>query len=87
MVYRRHRGGRHRPIADQTHGYGIQDARKETAAPVETAHRSITICHLGNIAMRLGRDKLRWDPVKEQFVGDKEANQWLDRPKRGPWKV
>ncbi len=41
--------------------------------PVEVAHRSITICHLGNIAMRLGRDLLRWDPDKEQIVGDDEA--------------
>ena len=28
-----------------------------------------------------------WDPAKEQFIGDAEANQWLDRAKRGPWKV
>jgi len=43
-------------------------SRKETAAPAETAHRSITICHLGNIALRLGREKLKWDPEKEQIV-------------------
>ena len=62
-------------------------SRKETVAPVETAHRSITICHLGNIAMRLGREKLKWDPVKEQIVDDAEANKMLSRPYRGDWKL
>jgi predicted dehydrogenase len=62
-------------------------SRKETAAPVETAHRSITICHLGNIAMRLGRDRLKWDPVKEQVLDDAEAAKMLSRPYREPWKL
>jgi hypothetical protein len=62
-------------------------SRKETAAPVETAHRSITICHLGNIAMRLGRKKLKWDPVKEQILDDTEAAKMLSRPYRAPWKL
>jgi hypothetical protein len=30
---------------------------------------------------------LKWDPAKEQFIGDEQANQWLDRPKREPWKI
>jgi predicted dehydrogenase len=60
-------------------------SRRETAAPVEVAHRSITICHLGNIAMRLGRKSLRWDPVKEQILGDAEASRMLSRPYRAPW--
>ena len=62
-------------------------SRKETAAPVEIAHRSITICHLGNIAMRLGREKLKWDPVKEQILDDAEASKWLSRHYRAPWKL
>jgi len=62
-------------------------SRKETVAPVETAHRSITICHLGNIAMRLGRDTLKWDPAKEQIIDDVEAAKMLSRPYRGPWKL
>ncbi len=61
--------------------------RGPTAAPVEVAHRSITICHLGNIAMRLGRDRLRWDPTAERIVGDDEANAMLARPYRDPWKL
>lgn len=62
-------------------------SREACAAPVETAHRSITICHLGNIAMRLGREKLRWDPAKEQIEGDAEASKMLSREYRDPWKL
>jgi predicted dehydrogenase len=62
-------------------------SRKPTAAPIEVAHRSITICHLGNIAMRLGRERLKWDPVKEQILDDAEAAKMLSRPYREPWKL
>ncbi len=53
---------------------------------VEIAHRTCTVCHLGNIAYELGRP-LKWDPQKEAFPGDAEANRMLDRPKREPWRV
>ena len=59
-------------------------SRKETIAPIETAHRSITIVHLGNIAMLTGRD-LKWDPQKEKIIGDPGANDMLSRPYRAPW--
>jgi len=62
-------------------------SRQPTAAPVEVAHRSITICHLGNIAMRLGREQLRWDPRTEQIIGDEEASKMLSRPYRAPWTM
>lgn len=62
-------------------------SRKEPAAPCEVAHRSITICHLGNIAMRLGREVLKWDPDKEQILGDPEAARMLSREYRSPWKL
>jgi predicted dehydrogenase len=62
-------------------------SRGPTAAPVEVAHRSITIGHLGNIAMRLGRATLKWDPRTERIVGDDEAGKWLGRPYREPWKL
>jgi predicted dehydrogenase len=62
-------------------------SRQPTAAPVEVAHRSITICHLGNIALRLGRDKLRWDPRTERMIGDDEASQMLSRSYRPPWSA
>jgi predicted dehydrogenase len=61
-------------------------SRQDPVANVEAGHRSATICHLGNIAMLLER-KLQWDPVKEEFPGDAEANCWLDRPKREPWRL
>jgi predicted dehydrogenase len=62
-------------------------SRKEPIAPAEVAHRSITICHLGNIAMRLHRESLKWDPKKEQIIGDSEASLMLARPHRSPWKL
>jgi predicted dehydrogenase len=61
-------------------------SRNETVAPAEVAHRSITVCHLGNIAMLLGRD-LKWDPAKEQIIGDNAAQWMLNRPYRAPWKL
>ena len=62
-------------------------SRGPTAAPVEVAHRSITICHLGNIAMRLGRETLKWDPRTERILGDDEAARMLSRPYRDPWRL
>jgi len=58
--------------------------RKETVAPAEAGHRSVSVCHLGVISMRLGR-KLNWDPQKQQFVNDEEADKWLSREQRKPW--
>lgn len=51
-------------------------SRKETICPIETAHRSTSICHLSQIAL-LTKRKLTWDPVKEQFKDDPEANALL----------
>lgn len=61
-------------------------SRAKTIAPPEIAHRSASICHIGNIAMRLGR-KLQWDPDKERFVNDEEANRYLSMPLRAPWTL
>ena len=60
--------------------------RKEPICPLETAHHAYVICNLSNIAARLKR-KLRWDPAKEIFPGDEEANRLLERPMRAPWKL
>ncbi len=61
-------------------------ARKDPIEPVEIGHRTATLCHLGNIAMLLKR-KIRFDPEKEQIVGDDEANRMLRRPMRPPWRI
>ncbi|MHC4403836.1 MAG: Gfo/Idh/MocA family protein [Planctomycetota bacterium] len=61
-------------------------SRKRPIADVEIGHRSTTVCHLGNIARWVGR-KLRWDPEKEVFPGDDEANAYLDRPRRKPYEL
>jgi predicted dehydrogenase len=60
---------------------------KPTIAPAEVGHRSITIAHLANIAIRLGRSGLRWDPVAEQVIDDSVTNAMLSRPMRQPYAV
>lgn len=60
--------------------------RGNTICPVDVAVRTDTICHLTDICTRLGR-KLRWDPVKEDFVDDPEASRFLSRPMRSPWHL
>jgi len=61
-------------------------SRKEPICPVEVGHRSNSLCVITDIAMKLDR-KLKWDPVKEIFPGDDEANAMLSRPRRGPWQL
>ncbi|MCF6286266.1 MAG: Gfo/Idh/MocA family oxidoreductase, partial [Candidatus Hydrogenedentes bacterium] len=55
--------------------------RETPNAEMEIGHRSTTVCHLGNIARWTGR-KLTWDPAKEEFVNDLEANRYLKRAQR-----
>ena len=59
-------------------------SRKGTVAPIEVAHRSISLAHLGNIALRTGRD-LRWDPKNERVIDDATATGMLRREFRSPW--
>ena len=61
-------------------------SRKLPISDIVTQHRSVSICHLGNIAMWLGR-KLRWDPDKETFIGDDEANARLRREQRQGYEI
>ncbi len=60
--------------------------RKESGGHVEAAHRAITIAHLANISLRLGR-KIKYDPVKEEVVGDDVANRLVYQPMREPWHL
>ncbi len=76
-----------RVMVSSDHMGNFIDCMKSRKAPIcsaETGHRSATLCHLGVTAIRLGR-KLNWDPVKEQYVDDAEANQYLAREMREPF--
>jgi len=59
---------------------------KRTYAPAEIGHRTVTVSHIGNLAMLLGR-KLQWNPEEERFVDDEEANAMLSRKQREPWTI
>jgi predicted dehydrogenase len=61
-------------------------SKKPTICPAEVGHRSASICHLGNIGYELRRP-LKWDPDKEQFLGDDEANKLVARAMREPWTL
>lgn len=73
-------GGEHRNFLD------CVKSRRPCYAPAEVGHRTITVAHIGNIAMMLGR-KLRWNPETERFVDDPEADARLTRPQREPWTM
>ena len=61
-------------------------ARRQPLSDIESQHRSISTCHLANIAIKLGRT-LHWDPQSEQFPNDPDANQLLQRPQRTGFEV
>jgi len=61
-------------------------SRQQPICNVEVGHRSVTVCHLGVLAIRTGL-RLRWNPETEQFVDNQRANQWLSRPMRAPWRL
>jgi len=61
-------------------------ARKPAGGNAEAAYRTVTILHLANIAIRVGR-KIRFDPLKEVIVGDEEANRLVNQPMRAPWHL
>jgi len=60
--------------------------RKRAGGNADAAHRSATILHLANIAIRVGR-KIKYDPVKDQIIGDEEANRLVNQPMRAPWHL
>lgn len=76
------KGGEHRNF------YDCVKSRQPTCAPAEVGHRSITIAHLGNVAMQIGR-KVVWDPHTESFPNDPEANAHpsIIREQRKPWRI
>jgi predicted dehydrogenase len=61
-------------------------SRIPTVSDLSIGHKTTNICNIGNIAMLLKR-KLDWDPIKEEFANDAQANRLLQRPMRGPWSL
>jgi predicted dehydrogenase len=72
--------GEHRDFLD------CVKTRKDPYFPVDVGHRVSSVCHLANIAIKLGR-KLKWDPQAERFQNDDAANAMLSRPMRSPWRL
>ncbi len=72
--------------SDDQHGNWLDciKTRKEPISPAEMGHRTCSTCLISHIAMKLP-GKLRWDPAKEKFLNDDEANAMLSRPQRAPW--
>ncbi len=64
----------------------IKAGKTECICTPEIGHRTATVCHLGNLGYQLRR-KLKWDPVKEEFANDDEANKLRSREPRAKWKV
>jgi len=73
-------GGEHLDFTDCIRNGG------STYAPAEIGHRTVTVSHIGNIAMQLQR-RLRWNPDREEFDGDDQANAMLNRQQREPWTI
>jgi hypothetical protein len=78
----------HLPVSADHHGNWIESIKtgKPPIAPVEVAHRSCSACLIHHIAMKLNRH-VYWDPEKEQFKNDDEANGMLARKQRSPYAI
>ena len=78
----------HLPVSTNHHGNWLESIRdnQQPIAPVEEAHRSCSACLLHHIAMKLNR-KVYWDPAKEQFKNDPEANKMVSRPQRKAYAI
>lgn len=78
----------HLPVSTDHHRNFIEAIRtgKENICPIEVAVRTDAVAQIANISSILGR-KLQWDPEKEIFVNDEEANRLMSRPMRAPWKL
>lgn len=76
----------HLPISEEHHGNWLEAIKtgSQPLSPVEIGHRACSVCLISHIAMKLPR-KLNWDPAKEQFINDAEANAMLRRPQRKPY--
>jgi hypothetical protein len=73
-------------IAHVNDFYECVKSGKKPAADISIGHRSATVCHLGNIAVRTNK-KIDWDPKTETIVGDAEASKWLTKEYRQPYSL
>jgi hypothetical protein len=78
----------HLYVSDDQHGNWLEcvKSRKPPISPIELGHRACTTCLIHHMAMKLKR-KLYWDPIKERFKNDDEANSMLSRPQRWPYVI
>lgn len=74
------------PEPQMTDFFEAVRTRRKFCLNEENGHRSCTIVNLSKIAVRLGR-LLRFDPDKQHFIGDEEANRFIHQPMRAPWKM
>jgi hypothetical protein len=75
-----------RPMSHVRDLFDCVKSRRQTVANAEMMHRSMTTVHAANICMWLKRD-LRYDPVKEEFINDPQANRLRSRAMREPWII
>ena len=78
--------GPKRPGSHMRNFFECVKDRSQPASDVFTHHRTVSACHLANIAMRLRR-KLTWDPAAEQFPSDEQANGMLSRTQRAGYEI
>ena len=78
----------HLHVSDSHHSdfFACVRSRQRPITDVEIGHRTASVCHLSGIAENLGR-AIRWDPVKEEIIGDPMAASMLDRPRRAPYAL
>ncbi len=75
-----------RPMNHVRNLFDCIKSRRLTVANPEVMHRSMSTVHAANICMWLKRD-MKYDPVKEEFIGDPEANRLRSRAQREPWII
>lgn len=78
----------HLHVADNHHTDFLNAVRTRSrpGSDIAIGARTLTVCHLGNIAYELGRP-VRWNPEQEHFVNDQEADRLFSRQMRGPWHL
>lgn len=78
----------HLYVSDNHHSdfFNCVRTRQRPISDVEAGHRSASVCHLNGIAAQVGR-AIRWDPKKEEIVGDRLASSLLDRPRRAGYAL